>query len=248
MFSALNGGGLITWASQRTDKSHGPFRCPDCNEAVVFKQYADRRSHFAHRADSVCGYDGGETETHRYCKENIAHALATHPDCTECHVEFRHYSRQPDIFANIKGQWVAIEIQNSDIPLAEVRDKIAYYYSQGINVLYVLPHSIPGDGSTMPLTEWQRYLHAMYRDNLYYWFDKDLVALVHLGSYKADGLQTRNAAFYTQRRPVFRYGRYVSITTFASMRRRDEEVLNRHVGITDALLWQNGLGNWWKNE
>lgn len=246
MFSALNGGGLITWASRHTDKSHGPFRCPDCNDTVVFRQYEDRRSHFAHKTDAVCGYESGETETHRYCKENIARALSTHPDCTECHVEFRHYHRQPDIFANIKGQWVAIEIQNSDVPLAEVRGKIAYYYSQNINVLYVLPHSIPGDGSTLSLAEWQRYLHAMYRDNLYYWFDRDLVAVVHLGNYKTTNAPNRNAAFYAQQRPAFRHNRYVSLTTFAPMKRDEDEVRNRHIGITSALLWQHGLGEWWK--
>lgn len=245
MFSALNGGGLITWATERTSKNHGPFCCPDCNEEVIFKQYTDRRSHFAHRADAVCGYEGGETETHRYCKESIYSALVSHPSCNECHMELRRYRRQPDVFACINGYWVAIEIQNSDIPLAEVSAKIAYYQSKGIHTLYVLPHSIPGDGSTMALAEWQRYLHAMYRDNLYYWFDKDLVAVIHLGQYKSDGAAIRGSSFYAQRRPVSRHSRYLSITNFSPMQRNENEVLNRHIGITNALLWQHQMGKWW---
>jgi len=245
MFSAINAGGFITFASNNIDKVNGPFRCPDCGDSVIFKQYTDRRSHFAHRTDAVCGYENGETETHSYCKKSLYNSLLSHPSCSECHLEFRHYGRQPDIFACINGSWVAIEIQNSDIPLSEVSAKLAYYQKHSISALYVLPHSIPGDGSTMSLPEWQRYLHAMYRDNLYYWFDNDRVAVVHLGQYKTAGLPMRDSSFYAQKRPVMRYDRYVSIVDFAPMQRNENEVLNRHIGITDATLWQHRLGDWW---
>lgn len=235
----------MAFASTSQNKENGPFRCPDCGDSVIFKNYTDRRSHFAHRADAVCGYENGETETHRYCKESIYRSLLNHPSCSECYMEFRHYSRQPDIFACINGQWVAIEIQNSNIPLAQISAKLSYYHEHAISALYILPHSIPGDGSTMALSEWQRYLHAMYRDNLYYWFDQDRVAVVHLGQYKVNGSATRDSSFYAQMRPVSRYGRYVSITEFSPMPRRENEILNRHIGMADASLWQHRLGDWW---
>lgn len=160
-------------------------------------------------------------------------------------MEQRVYRRQPDLFAFIGETNVAVEIQNSDIALTEVSQKIAYYTANDIATLYLIPHSIPGDGSTMVPKEWQRYLHAMYQGNLYYWFDDDKVAVIHLGAYKNSSMMIKNDNFYMQARPVSRLSRYLSVTGFATIRRYESDMHWRHIGMTDALLWQHQSGEWW---
>lgn len=58
--------GVARHISEVSGRHEGPFRCLDCKEQLSFRQYKNKRTHFAHRPDSRCS---GETALHVYAKE-----------------------------------------------------------------------------------------------------------------------------------------------------------------------------------
>jgi len=234
----------------------GPFRCPECGETVFHRAPRDRVWHFYHQVDRQCGYESSESPTHYDCKIRIFRSLREHYKVSYCMPEFKIGNRRADLYAIIADQPVAIEIQNSDIHRQEIQAKLEHYTATGVSCLYLLPHSIPQ--GNLQAVEWKRYLHAMYMQNLYYWaptgklrdgrivMDNAQVRILHMGSYK-DYPQPGNwtERHLLQPRPIFDTRQSISICDFAPLMRHRDELRSRYLGITDALLWQHQLDDWW---
>lgn len=229
-------------AADVTDED-GSFLCPECKQEVIFRHGAVMPWHFAHYPQSQCKYRvAGESPAHYQAKMGIKRALASKPDVTEISHETLIGNLRPDLTAIIRGQRVAIEIQLSDTMLREIRAKLAHYTARNVATLYIV-RDIP-DGTYTP-PEWIRYLHAMYRQTLYTWFDSDTVRLVHLGAYDYSPGMLCTPAFYRQARPVLKRLLPLSVIDFDMEVRSEAELIDRHVGIVDAWLWHHQLDMWW---
>lgn len=60
------------------------YKCPECDDKVIFRCGEVREAHFAHAAESQCAYTGGEGHTHKTAKILLAHILSVREQ-----VEFR---------------------------------------------------------------------------------------------------------------------------------------------------------------
>lgn len=240
-----------------TMPTEGPFYCPECGDQVIFRAGGKRTWHFAHKGEKSCGYMCDETEVHYDCKINLFRSLRNNPQVTFCMVEYKIATRRADIYAVINGYPIAIEIQNSEIRRQEIQAKLENYSAVGVHCLYILPHNIPS--GSFQATEWKRYLHAMYLQNLYYWspgmvlrngervIDNARVRLIHLGMYRDYPLPGCWAErHWIQPRPVFSHPQSISICDFAPLMRYQSELRSRYLGITDAMLWHHQLSDWWQ--
>ena len=66
-----SGDGVARHVSAVYSLRQGPFHCLYSGAILTLRQPVDKRRHFAHRQDSLCG---GETALHRYAKEWLAAA------------------------------------------------------------------------------------------------------------------------------------------------------------------------------
>lgn len=71
MPAARCGDGVTRHVDRVPDRTFGPFRCLECDEALLYRQSRRARTHFAHRPDSKCT---GETALHLYAKALLAEA------------------------------------------------------------------------------------------------------------------------------------------------------------------------------
>lgn len=269
MLSAINRFSQLQWGVN-SDPEDGPFSCPECNADLVFRR-GQNIWHFAHRPgespgctlrarDDENGPDqislgtsgAGESELHRYVKFNIWRGLHDHKLCSEARIEWQVGHRQADVYAVLDGTKVAVEIQNSDMDADELRLKITDMTAEGVYTLYLLPHDIPGSGENRSLKWWKQYLHALYYQRLYYWFEGARVYPVHFGRFSYDPIRIGRPwriQDYYQPRPAYRHIMAVNIGDFGPIKRTDEEMYSRHVGMPQhSFLWMDRLGLWWSEE
>ena len=225
------------------NNADGPFYCPKCKEEVHLKQGIVRIPHFAHFPESTCTYAGGESEAHLNCKWNIYTALKRNPACQTVQLEAPVGTRIADVLATIHGTSVAVEVQRSDETIDGVAAKLRDYHNSGVTCIYISPASAPT--VQVSLRAWQRYLHAMWYGELYYWADNDTVNIVHLGRYTYLPQASWTEELYLQQRVVYRHVRPVSICAFTSLYHSEQDFYSRHIGITSARIWQSGMGKWW---
>lgn len=159
----------------QTDKSDGPFLCPCCKEEVILKKGKIKEHHFAHKPPVACQYGKGETELHYKAKREIYQALVEHPNCSKCELERPLKDVRPDISLYIGNTPVAVEIQNSNIPIEEITRRTIAYAGKGIYIVWIIPDKEPDyslDDDEKMITrikEWHKFLQAMFFGRLYYW-------------------------------------------------------------------------------
>ncbi len=170
MLSAFNEQGilLIAWDSNR---DQGPFYCPECKRGVTLKKGQFIIHHFAHIPGSNCSYGTGESWEHWRAKFEMYNALRGHPLVSNLHVELPLGPVRPDIsFCWDERIQVAIELQRSSLPPAEVARRTSIYDEKNIAVLWV---SLPRDrfwaGARCSTRVWERYLHELYGGKIFCW-------------------------------------------------------------------------------
>ena len=151
------------------EKNRGPFTCPSCREAVVLRNGTLRVAHFAHKPPVTCSYGEGETEAHRQCKAEIYQALLKCPEATDVVLERPLGEVRPDISAVIRGERVAIEVQISALPLETVIHRTKEYARRGIALLWLSPWTRALDNLRYAPRVWERWFHAAYFGQVYYW-------------------------------------------------------------------------------
>lgn len=159
---------IVAWEAER---EHGPFSCPECKRQVVAKKGQFIIHHFAHRPGSNCSYGTGESWEHWRAMFEMYNALRNHPLVSALYVELPLGSVRPDISFCWDGRiQVAIELQRSSLPPAEVARRTAIYDEKGIAVLWV---SLPRDrfwaGARCSTRLWERFLHELYESKIFCW-------------------------------------------------------------------------------
>jgi competence protein CoiA len=152
-----------------TEKSQGPFMCPQCEEEVWLRKSQVRISHFAHRPSSLCSYSAPESEAHKRCKRAIYEALLKEPGVKNAALERSLKTCRPDISARINGVPVAIEVQISTLSLETIIGRTQEYTRRGIYVLWLLRWTPYLDGKRYSPRLWERWVHALYFGHVYYW-------------------------------------------------------------------------------
>lgn len=173
-----------------TEKNEKPFICPACSCSVILKKGKVREHHYAHEPDSNCEYGKGESQIHYKVKREIYSALKNHPNCSKCDVERVLKGVRPDVSLVINDCYVAIEIQKSDISIEEINRRFAAYSDLGIYLLWVLPIEEPktfynanGCDDVCRVRNWQRHLHNIHYERLYYWQSGATVKAYHMGTF-----------------------------------------------------------------
>lgn len=154
------------WEASKTD---GPFYCHCCRSLVTLRRGAVKAAHFAHQPPVVCEYGTGESEEHRRCKIEIYQTLSAHPHVTKCEMERNLVTVRPDVSAYIRSVPVAIEVQLSNLSLEKIRYRTAEYARKGIYLIWLPLYSASLDHPLYDPRPWERWLHALYDNQVYYW-------------------------------------------------------------------------------
>ena len=181
MLGAYDQQGTLMIARDVTRKQ-GPFFCPECGEQVVLKKGSFMAHHFAHRPSSECTYGVGESEEHRQAKYQIYDALCQHPGVTKLAIERPLGEVRPDISFCWEGRdYVAIEIQISVASPEKIAQRTSAYATEKIAVLWTKPYRRENMSCLTPYRTslLERYLHALYFGNVYYWLGGELLYPIH---------------------------------------------------------------------
>jgi len=161
------------------NKSQAPFYCPDCGDLVLLKSGRTKVNYFAHQNPLACKFNAGESEDHEYCKMQIFEALKQHPAVSNAAVERPLGTNRPDVSAHINGVPVAIEIQISSLSLETIMHRTIEYARKGIYVLWLLQWTSELNSPRYTPQLWEKWIHAAYFGQVYYWLEGLLVASYH---------------------------------------------------------------------
>ena len=186
MLSCIGDGKHKEWAWKMTKAKakEADLRCHECGEVVVFKEYRDRKSHFAHKPGSRCSYGNGESLEHLDSKIEIYQnflSLLSEQDEKDFVIEMEYKDsnssrngKRADIYMKRSGKkGLVIEIQKSHIELETINDRIKYWNGLGCVVWWIIPATIKHiigsefhlhDPRMIHLPSWQQHLSLMMRN------------------------------------------------------------------------------------
>lgn len=240
------------------DRSDGPFYCPECSEEVVLKKGKIKIPHFAHRACVDCVYSVNESQKHLMVKRAIYESLKTRLGCTKCELERSLNGVRPDISLYINNIPVAIEVQNSSISINEIYRRTKQYALLGVYLLWVLPTRSPktflhntAGVNVYRIKEWEKYLHAMYFGQLYYWVENAVVCPFRFNKFELWVNEYYNqyedavmGGYYRKAKSLkipFSYNEIDIVNNFAPIIR--QEWKSKNWIIPNAKLWIGKLSN-----
>lgn len=87
----------------------------------------------------------------------------------DVHLERSLQTVRPDVSANINGVRVAIEVQISTLSQETIIHRTKEYERKGIYVLWLLQWTPYLDGSRYSPRLWEKWVHAAYFGQVYYW-------------------------------------------------------------------------------
>lgn len=178
---AVGDGGRVSADGAERDAGH---RCPGCGAPVRLKRGRFVTAHFAHHADSPCGWGTGETAVHLDAKRSLCAALVARGLDARLEIEVDSLvgDRRADILVRSPrtGAPIAIEIQHSDLAVDAIEARTRAYAAAGVAVLWIPTldqarlglASVPGTRlsatTRYAAPEWQRWA-AAYHGHLWFW-------------------------------------------------------------------------------
>jgi hypothetical protein len=119
-------------------KADAPFRCPSCEGLVVLKKGTKVVHHFAHKPDADCRYGEGESKAHMEAKYGIHDLLKSNPKVSRVELEWKlEDGCIADVYAEIGGERIAIELQHSQQTEVETIRRTGRYRELGVAVMWV---------------------------------------------------------------------------------------------------------------
>ena len=178
--TAIRSTDQIKVEARQLQKDGGPYRCPGCGEGLTLKKGRVVTHHFAHRPPLTCAWGLGESAEHLEAKMAIHDALRADPAVTEVRLEAPGGDvAVADVLARIRGQWVAIEVQRSDLTAEQVARRTANYHALGVHVLWVAL-ACPGlAGDRYSPRTWEKWLHFACYGRVYYGSHGQVVVPYH---------------------------------------------------------------------
>lgn len=179
---------VIGWKAEKA----GSYYCPGCEEKLILRQGELKVHHFAHIAESVCGYVTNETEKHLLMKQSLYNQFINSNLYKNVELEYRLEDRIADIYlVNSQDKRIAVECQVSNLDIIEFRKKIAYYSYKGIYSIWIFSANAELDKRFIKLintngarlnyssNETERRCHRWYYGRFYYFYN-DKIYAVHL--------------------------------------------------------------------
>jgi len=157
-----------------------PFACGCCGEEAVLAKGPIVVHHFRHKPEfKECAQERGESPAHRDCKMAIYEALRSCSAAADVELEKKLGANIADVFAMIRGQPVAIEVQRSRLDIETITARTQSYHRQGCFVLWLGLLTDAHCFNEYAPANWERWCHALYGGRVYYWVSEDVVQPVH---------------------------------------------------------------------
>lgn len=251
----------IAW---ETEKTVGPFYCPECRGELNLKKGKVRIHHFAHKPPFTCQYGNGESEIHYRVKRELFLALSGYPNCRKCEIERRLDGLRPDISLYVGDYPVAIEIQKSSMAVEDIIKKVDAYNKLGIYLLYLFPESGPKIFNRFRYfdenmgayyhkvirpNQWEKFIHSLFYGRVYFWNGSLEVKAVHFdpyelyiemsdwgGGYYKNSKQMRSPLEYTD-------GLLHIVEDFKGINRGEYNM--EPFTIPCCKLWMDNKDTWW---
>lgn len=131
------------------------YYCPVCHEELFVGSMGSKHKsdHFRHHPDSSCSYGASETIDHAEKKFGIYSELQAAPGVSTVEMECRMPDGQrPDVYFEVGGQGVAVEVQHSQISDKELIDRTASYSNKEIASLW-MPDNIKRFLNTVEISD-----------------------------------------------------------------------------------------------
>jgi len=176
MLAALQESDGVKVLAVDVKKGDGPFTCPGCQGFVTLRKGSIKIHHFAHTSDSSCGYGKGESAEHMSAKLEIYEAIRHEHNVSNAEVEKYFDGSRADIYAEISGIPVAIEIQKSNLSIEDISDRTQRYHSLGVAVVWVglidskfMSSIMKHDPRWYSAKSWQKWCHEAFFKRFYFW-------------------------------------------------------------------------------
>lgn len=115
------------------------YYCPRCRETLtVVKDSPKMIDHFRHRAESTCTFGADESPEHAAKKFSLFDSLRSELGEDNVRIECRlDDGQRPDVFFEVAGQGVAVEVQHSQISDKDLADRTASYSAKRVAALWM---------------------------------------------------------------------------------------------------------------
>lgn len=257
MITAIRAFDLNRAFARDCTKDHGPFICPTCGNEVILHKGNIREHHFSHKPPVTCPQAVGETMQHMRAKLAIYDALSLEPSITNLDIEKSFGSSIADVYAKIRGEAVAVEIQRSTLSVNDIVARTEKYQKLGIAVLWIgLPRPEIFTNKYNPQA-WERWCHAAYYGRVYYWQDGQCIRPVHFGPYRvyveertyydASGDEMVGGGYHriSRRYRTPEYGQPVLIAQLFHSTERNA-FTSETIYVPHCRLYVDTLFKWWK--
>jgi competence CoiA-like predicted nuclease len=174
-------------SATKSEKTEGPFFCFECNEELVLRKGDIREHHFSHKNNSVCimnnidGFGtvgGGESLEHYNLKMNLKSYLDTRKDCAnvqcEKYLKTEDSKRFADVFCELHRNGeiypICFEIQESDLPIATLKERTLDYTKKGYYTFWLLT-----ENAIDSQKEWLNKLRGFNGSHLFYYLGDGII-------------------------------------------------------------------------
>lgn len=181
MLPAIRAADAAKVAAFDAERSESPFSCPGCSREVVLHKGRIKVHHFKHKPPVFCGRGEGESEAHLRCKREVYQSLLLESRARNVELEKDLGAVQPDIYAEIDGFRVGIEVQRSALSVTTTARTQAYEHLGGVHVLWIAHFSERPVRAQHAPRAWERWAHAAYMGRVYYWMTGPSIFPVHFG-------------------------------------------------------------------
>ena len=150
---ALNSDNEVIYASSvriKPKEKRPWFKCPECENRMIFVECERKRNHFRHYRTSNCEFESEpETEEHYYAKDLVENIFATFASMfqeairygKELPVDDRELNikKYPDVYLEIPhlDRRIAVEVQYANYDIRTFRNKILFYAFRNIIPIYL---------------------------------------------------------------------------------------------------------------
>jgi hypothetical protein len=130
------------------------YYCPRCRERLtVVKDSSKMIDHFRHRAESTCSFGADESPEHAGKKFTLFDGLRSAIGEDNVRMEYTlDDGQRPDVYFEVAGQGVAVEVQHSPISDKELADRTASYSTKSVAALW-LPDNIKAFLNTVEIAD-----------------------------------------------------------------------------------------------
>lgn len=114
------------------------YRCPKCKEELTLIRDSEHFvDHFRHKANSTCPEGALETWDHARKKLGIFSDLKSVLGANVSMEYTLNDGQRPDVYFEVEGQGVAVEVQHSHISDADLADRTASYGNMGVAAMWM---------------------------------------------------------------------------------------------------------------